>query len=48
MKHKWAHLADLPLTRVGGQVDIILGLDNYDLIRGREIRSGEADGEPVN
>ena len=47
MKHKWSHLADLPLTRVGGQVDMILGLDNYDLIRGREIRSGEADGEPV-
>jgi hypothetical protein len=26
---------------------MILGLDNYDLIRGQEIRPGEADGEPV-
>ena len=38
---------DLPLTKTGGQVDMILGLDNYDLIRGQEIRPGEADGEPV-
>ena len=26
---------------------MILGLDNYDLIRGREIRAGNTDGEPV-
>ena len=47
MKSRWRHLADLPLTRVGGRVDMILGLDNYDLIRGRKIRAGDTDGEPV-
>ena len=47
MKSKWQHLADLPLTKVGGKVDIILGLDNYDPFRGREIRAGNTDGEPV-
>ena len=47
LKSKWQHLTDLPLTKVGGKVDMILGLDNYDLIRGREIRAGNTDGEPV-
>jgi hypothetical protein len=47
LKGKWEHLADLPLTKTGGQIDLLLGIDNFDLIRAREIRNGAADGEPV-
>ena len=41
------HVSDPPLVKVSGKIDMILGLDNYDLIRGREIRSDGEDGEPV-
>ena len=47
LKSKWVHLADLPLTKVGGQIDLLLGMDNFDLIRARDIRDGK-DGEPVS
>ena len=47
LKSKRKHLTDLPLVKVGGKIVMTPGLDNYDLIRGREIRSGSEDGEPV-
>ena len=30
LKQKWQHLADLPLSEVGGRVDILLGLDHAE------------------
>lgn len=40
MRERWSHLTDLPLKSSGGQVDILLGLDNAHLMIPREIRHG--------
>ena len=46
LRSRWRHLADLPLQRSGGQIDILLGLDYAHLIAVREARSGGND-EPI-
>ena len=35
------HLIDLPLVKVGNQIDMLIGFDNYDLIRIRQNRDGD-------
>lgn len=40
MLERWSHLADLPLKSSGGQVDILLGMDNAHLMIPTEIRHG--------
>uniref|UniRef100_A0A5S6QAK1 Peptidase aspartic putative domain-containing protein n=1 Tax=Trichuris muris TaxID=70415 RepID=A0A5S6QAK1_TRIMR len=46
IKHRWKHLADLPLAESKGRCDILLGLDHADLMSATESRQGDKD-EPV-
>ena len=46
LRSRWRHLADLPLQRSGGQIDILLGLDYAHLMAVMEARSG-GDDEPI-
>lgn len=46
LRARWSHLADLPLKRSGGKVDVLLGLDYAYLMAVLESRVGSA-GEPI-
>ncbi|KHJ40363.1 Tas retrotransposon peptidase A16 [Trichuris suis] len=46
IKHRWKHLADLPLAESKGRAGILLGLDHADLMSAIESRQGDKD-EPV-
>ncbi|KFD60548.1 hypothetical protein M514_27252 [Trichuris suis] len=46
IKHRWKHLADLPLAESKGRIDILLGLDRADLMSATESRQGDKD-EPI-
>ena len=46
LRSRWRHLADLPLKRSGGQIDILLGLDYAHLMAVLEARNGE-DDQPI-
>ena len=40
LKHKWAHMSDLPLEKTGGRIDVLIGFDNNYLLTGFETREG--------
>ena len=46
IKSKWRHLEKLDLKSVGGEVDILLGLDHADLLVPLEVKTGRPK-EPV-
>ena len=46
IKDKWQHLKDLDLKEIGGEVDILLGLDHAHLLVPLEVKVGEPR-EPV-
>ncbi|XP_059080385.1 uncharacterized protein LOC131878429 [Tigriopus californicus] len=43
---RYPHLRDLPLQDVGGEPDLLLGLDHVELLAPREVRMGR-QGEPI-
>ncbi|XP_059088750.1 uncharacterized protein LOC131884872 [Tigriopus californicus] len=46
VKDRYPHLRDLPLQDVGGEPDLLLGLDHVELLAPREVRMGR-QGEPI-
>ena len=46
IKSKWKHLDDIDLNEIGGEIDILLGLDHAHLLVPLEIRTGKPQ-EPV-
>lgn len=46
LKQRWRHLSDLPLRSSGGQVDVLIGLDQAHLMAVVEARVGGRD-EPI-
>ena len=45
-KMRWSHLKDLPLSRSGGRIDLLIGLDHAHLLAVYESRVGQAD-QPI-
>ena len=46
LQNRWPHLADLPLVKTGGKVDILLGLNHANLMIPRELREGAYPEQP--
>jgi hypothetical protein len=45
-KLNWPHISDLPVGEVGGNIDLLIGLDYAHLLVVRESR-GEEAGQPI-
>ncbi|XP_057366947.1 uncharacterized protein LOC130687793 [Daphnia carinata] len=46
LKHRWAHLSDLPVKETGGPVDVLIGMDYGHLLAVLESRYG-GESEPI-
>ena len=40
LKNNWSHMSDLPLSKVGGRVDLLIGHDNNYFLTSQETREG--------